>query len=120
MTNEEIYDLEIAPKLRDLCERCRELGMSFVASVEYDPEHAGRGRTEWQAPTKPTLQISAAQLLVHWAARCNGNVDSLILAIDRMAKEYGHSSVYLQLLGNKNVKYGENEAAATMVVSPAT
>lgn len=116
MTNEEIYDTEIAPELLKLCKRCEELNMAFVASVEFDAATAGRGTTEYRPATKPTLEVSCAQMLVHWAARCNGNVDSLIFAIDKWAKEHGHSSVCLQMLGNKNLKYSENEFAAIMEV----
>jgi hypothetical protein len=117
-TNEEFYDTEIAPILKDLCAKCMAREMSFVASVEYDPLNAGRGRTEFQMPTKPVLLTSCGQLLVHWAARCNGNVDSLIMAIDKHAREYGHSSIYLQQLGNKNVQYSGNEVAAIMITTP--
>lgn len=111
MTNEEIYDAEIAPKLLELCKRCQELGFSFAANVEW--EVGETGRTESQQPT-----ASAKQLLVHWAARCNGNVDALIMAIDRCAHKHGHSSMYLERLGNKNIKFSGNEVAAFTIVSP--
>lgn len=116
MSNEEIYDSEIAPKLLELCKRCQELGMSFVACVEYDAASAGIGRTEFQMPDKGG-QLSAAQRLVHWAARSQGNIDKLFIACDRHGREHGHSSVYLQLLGNKNVKSTGDEFASFTVVS---
>lgn len=115
MTNEEIYDTEIAPELLRLGQRCQELGMSFIACVEYDAPNQGIGRTEYHGPIKG---VSAAQLLVHWAARCNGNVDSLFMAIDRHAKEHGHSSVYLSMAGNKNVQCGRTEMAAIVITTP--
>jgi len=34
------------------------------------------------------------------------------MACYRHAEKHGHSSVYLQLLGNKNVKYDGSEMAA--------
>lgn len=118
MSNEEIYDTEIAPELKRLCARCQELGMSFVASVEYDAENGGRGRTEWMA--KDFIgTLSCAQRIVHWAARCNGNIDRLFMACDKHGREHGHSSMYLQSLGNKNVKFGENEFAALMISTPS-
>jgi hypothetical protein len=114
MTNEEIYDTEIAPELLKLCKRCQELGMSFLASVEYDASNADRGTTEFQMPIG---QISVAQLLVHWASKCSGNIDRLMIAVNRYAEKYGHSSVFLQLAGNNNLKFSGNEIAAIAVVS---
>lgn len=111
MTNEEIYDAEIAPKLLELCKRCQELGFSFAANVEW--ELGNTGRTEFQSK-----DASAKQLLVHWAARCNGNVDALFMAIDKSAFKNGHSSAYLERLGNKNIKFTGNEVAAFTIISP--
>lgn len=118
MTNEEFYDTEIAPALAAIGRKCMERKMAFAASVEYDPLTAGTGATEYHPATKPVLEVSAKQLLVHWAIRCKGNVDALIMDIDKWAKEHGHSSVYLQLLGNKNVQYTGNEVAAIMITTP--
>lgn len=114
MNNEEIYDAEIAPELMRLAKRCEELGMSFVACVDFDPECGGIGKTEFQAADERG-KLSAAQRLVHWAARCNGNIDRLFLTCDRHAQKHGHSSFYLSLCGNKNVRYSENEMAAITI-----
>lgn len=91
--------------------------MSFLASVEFDPVNAGIGKTEFRMPDE-CEKISAAQRLVHWAARCEGNIDKLFLACDRHGREHGHSSIYLQLAGNKNVKYTGNEMAAITIMHP--
>lgn len=117
MTNEEIYDAEIAPELLKLCKRCQELGMSFVACVEYDPPNMGIGRTEFQSPDE-VGKLSAAQRLTHWAARSQGNIDKLFIACDRHGRKNGHSSVYLQLAGNHNVKYDGREMAAIAIIGP--
>jgi hypothetical protein len=117
MNKEKLYDEEIAPKLLELCKLAQKHGMSFVACVEYDPTNAGYGRTEWQAPDEGG-KLSAAQRLVHWAARSEGNIDRLMMAVDRHGREHGHSSIYLQMAGNKNVKYTGNEVAAITVTSP--
>lgn len=117
MTNEEIYDAEIAPELLKLGKRCQELGMSFLACVEYDPINMGIGRTEFQMPDE-VGKLSAAQRLTHWAARSQGNIDKLFIACERHGREHGHSSVYLQLIGNKNVKYDGRETAAITIVAP--
>lgn len=118
MTNEEVYDSEIAPELLKLCKRCQELGMSFLACVEYDAENSGIGRTEFMMPDE-LGKLSAAQRMTAWAARAHGNIDKLMMAIDRHGREHGHSSVYLQMAGNKNVKYSGTEVAAIAIISPA-
>lgn len=117
MTNEEFYDKEIAPKLKELCDLCMKREMAFVASVEFDAPNGGRGRTEFQ-PKDEGDRLSAAQRIVHWAARCNGNIDSFFIACDRHGREHGHSSIYLHKAGNTNVKPTGNETAAFTVVSP--
>lgn len=117
MSNEEFYDQKIAPGLLRLAKQCKARGMSFVASVEYDPLNAGRGRTDVQQPDE-AAKLSAAQRLVHWAARANGNIDALMFAVDRHAREHGHSSIYLSMAGNKNVQDTGNEFAAIMVAAP--
>lgn len=96
MTNEEIYDKEIAPALKKIADRCVELKFPFLASIEYDRGlEGGIGMTEYRPADRP----SAQQLLVHYASRCNGNVDSLIMAIIRDAEKHGHTSAYLRILG---------------------
>ena len=116
-SNEQIYDEEIAPELLRLCNRCKELGMSFVANVEFDPAIQGVGTTEFMMPDEGG-KLSASQRLVHWAARSKGNIDKLFMACDQHGHKYGHSSVYLQQIGNKNVKYNGSEVAAITVIKP--
>jgi hypothetical protein len=98
MTPEEIYDSEIAPALLKIATRCKELGFPFVAAVEWDSAVEGqRGRTEF-CPKDDEKRPSAAQLLCHYAARSNGNIDSMLMAVMRGARQYGHSSIYLKML----------------------
>ena len=111
MTNEEFYDSEISPTLLALANKCQERNMAFIACVEYDPPNHGIGRTDC-CPPDTSDKLSSSQRLVHWAARSGGNIDKLIMACYRHAEKHGHSSVYLQLLGNKNVKYDGSEMAA--------
>lgn len=98
MTNEEIYDTEIAPQLLALSKRCQELGFPFVANVEYNVGETGR--TEFCPKTDgvDNPRPSAKQLLVHYAARCNGNIDVMLMAVIRDCEKFGHSSMYLRLL----------------------
>lgn len=113
---ERIYDEQIAPELLKLCQQCQGLGMSFVACVEFDPPNRGYGRTEFQMPDQKG-KLSAAMRLVHWAARCEGNIDRLFMACDRHGRQHGHSSMYLRLLGNTNVQYDGTEHASIAVIS---
>lgn len=96
MTNEEIYDTEIAPELLKLSLRCRELKMPFVAQVEY--ERGETGRTEFCPPATGDARPSTKQLFVHYAARCNGNIDSFLMTVIKDAEKHGHSSMYLHML----------------------
>ena len=89
---EKIYDEEVAPVLAALVKRCGELGFSMVARVEWMPGESGR--TEFLA-----LDASVGQKMTHWAAQADGNVDSLLLAVERHARKTGHSSLYLKVLG---------------------
>lgn len=92
--NERFYDTEIAPKLLELARACQERGMSFTANVEYDPGETGR-----TGILQPDASIK--QRIAHWAAAANGNVDSFMFAVMRHAREHGHSSAILNMLGVK-------------------
>lgn len=95
MTNEEFYDAEIAPALLELGEKCKERGMALVAGVEY-------ARAEDWGSTVVGLFEQEGLACMLWAAyalRCGNNLDSFMGAIIRMAKERGHSSIYMMQLG---------------------
>ncbi len=92
MTNEEFYDAEIAPGLLDAAAKCQAKGIPFLALVEY--ETGKLSRTEFLPTT-----AGIGQRIATWAARANGNVDSLMIAVQRHAKEHGHSSAVLNILG---------------------
>lgn len=87
-----MYDEAIAPKLLDLAKECEQLGLSFLAVVEFRPGETGR-----------TISLRSGSgfgiRLCDAAAKANGNLDVLILAIERYATKNGHSSVYLSMLG---------------------
>lgn len=94
--NQEVYDKEIAPLLEQLRETCSQHGLSVIAQIEIDKETGKYSRLD-------ILQEGAtiAQRIAHWGARCDANVDSLIIAIQKHAKEHGHTSMALHLLGVK-------------------
>jgi hypothetical protein len=118
MSNEEFYDKEVAPAVLALGKQCHARGMSFLASVEFNPVTGSVGRTDFQMPDE-VGKLSAAQRLIHWAARSDGNIDRLFMACDKHGRQHGHSSIYLQLAGNKNVKYTGDEVAVIAVISPS-
>lgn len=89
---EAFYDAEIAPALRELAERCKANGLSFLAAVEWEPGETGR--TFYTTPPVG-LPLRWADL----AIRVNGNVDALIFALMRDAREVGHGSICLSKLG---------------------
>lgn len=89
---EKFYDAEVAPVLLKLGRECIEKGLSFVAVAEYAP--GDFGRTVLLQPDS-----SLALRLVDLAARCEGNIDRLIFALLRHAREHGHSSLCLAQLG---------------------
>lgn len=90
--NEKFYDEEIAPALLDLCRRCNERGLSFLAAVEYGPGEVGRTS---QFVEGYGLAIDNARV----AILAGDNADTLIGFMAQKARETGHSSAHLFQLG---------------------
>lgn len=89
---EAFYDAEIAPALADMARRCQDRGLSFLAVVEWEPGETGR--TYIQAE-----ESGYGIRLAETAARAGNNVDALIMAIMKHARQHGHSSMCLKMLG---------------------
>lgn len=89
MTNEEFYDAEIAPVLLRLGKQCEAHGMPFLACVDWGE----MARTEY-LPTESKFPIRLAT----WAARAQGDVDSLMIAVLKYADKHGHSSLIVSQL----------------------
>lgn len=85
------YDNEIATALRDLMDRCKALGMSFLAVVEWAPGEVGLSLHEQE-------ERSAKFRLASIGARSFGNADQLIMMMLKDGKEHGHNSIYLHRL----------------------
>lgn len=77
MATEEEYDTEIAPMLADVAARCKELGMSIVARVEWAPDEAGITRIG----VGPGSGIG--QVMTHYAAMSRGNLDAMVMGMRR-------------------------------------
>jgi hypothetical protein len=90
--SEEFYDKEIAPELMRLAKLCEAHGMSFLAQVEYAP-----GET---SETKAIVAGAGIKTVIaRMGIECHGNVDSLMIGIQRYAIKHGHSSAVLTVLG---------------------
>lgn len=95
-TNEQVYDEDVAPLLMKAALVCKERGMSLVVAVEYARDEIGQ---------TTILQPGAGfwVRLVDFAARARGNVDILVMGLMRHAREHGHGSAYLSILGVPSV-----------------
>ncbi|MGH7240986.1 MAG: hypothetical protein ACREGB_01680 [Candidatus Saccharimonadales bacterium] len=88
---EEFYDKAIAPLLLKLADMCKENGMSMVACVGNDADtYCTRGFSDGNL--NPSMRI------VTYGSRCNGNLDILMMAIEKDAEKHGHNSVYLSFI----------------------
>jgi hypothetical protein len=92
MNSEELYDTQIAPLLLQAANLCKEHKIPFIAVTEYNKDDFGCTKYLGENP-------SVTMLVLHWAYLAKDNVDNLIIALMRYAKEHGHSSVFLQRLG---------------------
>lgn len=96
--NEIFYDEEIAPVMRELCEKCHKRGMPFVAAVEYDSAMLGG----YGSTTQAKQGMSMAMEIIYQAIYCRGNVDILFEKIIKLAGD-NHTSVYLAILNDKKL-----------------
>lgn len=78
--DEKWYDTEIAPALKDLAKRCNERGMSFLASVEFQP---GDMATTFFL----TKDAGVSMQMLKICAMTAPNVDSYVINLKRWAKE---------------------------------
>lgn len=92
MNHQDYYATHIAPKLEALARECLDNGLSLAVACEWAPGEYGHIVAK-QAET------GFAFKLVDGAAQANGNVDSLFFAIQKHAREHGHSSLVLSQMG---------------------
>jgi hypothetical protein len=76
---ERFYDDVLAPALKDIASKCIEQGMSFVASVEYEPGE--RGSTRVIGPNS-----GLAMVMLGLCDKAGVNIDSSILGLARHTK----------------------------------
>lgn len=89
---ERFYDEAIAPALLDLCRRCNERGLSFLAAVEYEPGSVGR-TTQFVEGHGHAIDNARAAIIA------KDNADALIGYLVQKAQKAGHGSVYLMQIG---------------------
>lgn len=93
MNKEQFYDEQIAPALLDLASKCKDAGLSLIATVQYGPEDDQRGTTALLQPD--------ANLPMRMAHRCimtAPNVDAYMIGLTRYCNENGidtTSSIYM-------------------------
>ncbi len=92
--NEKLYDEEIAPKLLEVAELCKEAGLPMLATVWFGAEDSGTTRV---LPQKP----NAAFTLSHAAHQCHGNLDKLCIALARQVPEEHDESIVLRMMRGK-------------------
>lgn len=84
MATEKEYDDIIAPMLADVAKKAEELGMSLVASVEWEPNERGS--------TLIGPMTSVSQKLVKAATLCHGNIDAMIIGLMRSGVDFSQSA----------------------------
>lgn len=94
--SEKIYDEQIAPKLLEVAEICKSIGLPFAAIVEFDLDEHNTAVTVAPMPDG----AGAAMRIVAYAMRAQGNVDALIMALQKDGAKHGHSSLALTILSN--------------------
>ena len=86
------YDSAIAPDLLRIGKLAQDNGISLLAVAEWEPGETGQ-----------TVALQAgsgfAMRMVKAAIDARGNVDAFFIAIERFARENGHSSIDLAQLG---------------------
>jgi len=75
--DEEQYDSEIAPDLRQVMSKVHSLGGSIIAFCEFTDNEGERG---WGL-TADVPKHSAHSKLVEMAVRCNGNLDGFLMGL---------------------------------------
>ncbi|MES2973426.1 MAG: hypothetical protein V4757_07445 [Pseudomonadota bacterium] len=80
--NEAFYDAEIAPALMALGARMQERGMSFVATVEYDPDQRG-------STFILSKDAGLPMHILHIAAHAGQNFDGLAMGVLRHCQKNG-------------------------------
>lgn len=96
MTDEEFYDVEVAPVLLDLARRCQDRGLGFLALAQWSDTQFSRTVT---LPKGGLAILRYTNALASAASPQGINIDGFMLALMTVAREKGHSSAILAQLG---------------------
>jgi len=91
---EAFFDKEIAPKLLEVAKLCEAAGLAFASIVEFDLEEHNTAITVAPMPAG----AGAAMRIAGYGMQCQGNVDELIMALQKDGQKHGHNSVVLATL----------------------
>lgn len=97
---EKFYDEEIAPALRAIAEKCKERGLSLVASVQFGPADSDRGTTHVIHP-----HTGLSMQMVHRCEATAPNIDGFMLNLARYCHANGidtSASFYMSQFGGSN------------------
>jgi hypothetical protein len=86
MATEKEYDDIIAPLLAEVATKAAELGMSLIARVEWEPGESGI--------TQIGPMNAIGQKMTQYAAHSHGNIDKMILSLQRAGVDFSQS-IYL-------------------------
>lgn len=97
MTDEEFYDVEVAPLLLALAKKHHDRGLGFLALAQWDK--TGKvGRTV-TLPEQAPASLRYGLALASASTEEGVNIDGFMFAVMKEAREKGHSSMILKQLG---------------------
>lgn len=85
MATEQEYDDIIAPMLAEVANKAKELGMSLIARVEWEPGESGITQIG-------PMGISIGQRMAWFAAHSHGNIDKMILSMRHAGIDFSQSA----------------------------
>lgn len=100
---EKFYDEHIAPALLEIAKKCRDNGLSIVATVQFGPELHDRATTRIMQE-----DASLSMVMVHHCAMKAPNIDAFMIGLARHCDENGidtSASMYLSRF-DKGANYG--------------
>lgn len=81
-SDEQWYDEEIAPKLKEISDACKAKERSFLATVEFNADERGHTINMCEG-------ASVAMTMQHILMRSRGNIDGFVMQVQRWAKAKG-------------------------------
>ncbi len=83
--SEQLYDIEIAPKLEEIATICKENKLPFLALCEFEPETVG---ATYAIPEFDSGKLSLHMLLPLLASFAKGNIDSFLIEVMKYCNKH--------------------------------